>query len=176
MIVHQALFHVTQKLSQKRNPPPSISLVNWCSRRESNPHHRLRRPMHYPLCYRSVAHVYARYGAVRGRSLAFKLFPRFPQLFQIKATLFVRVLLLNLLIYRYIRFSLENNTSSESRLQKIPALFFGDRQRGALHHFYKIFPDDALRAVRLVAQNIARVVSHHQRATCKLAPLTAQLA
>ncbi len=25
--------------------------VSWCERRESNPHQRLRRPLHYPLCY-----------------------------------------------------------------------------------------------------------------------------
>ena len=30
------------------------SSEGWCSRRESNSHHRLRRPVHYPLCYRSA--------------------------------------------------------------------------------------------------------------------------
>lgn len=32
----------------------SASAQRWCSRRGSNPDHRLRRPIHYPLCYRNT--------------------------------------------------------------------------------------------------------------------------
>src|SRR5258708_16707055 len=37
-----------------------------------------------------------------------------------------------------------------------------NRQRRALHDFQEVFPNHPLRAVRLVAQNVARVISDHR--------------
>src|SRR5687768_13324917 len=63
-----------------------------------------------------------------------------------------------------------------SFIEEEAALLFRNRQPGTFHHLQEIFPNHAFRSVRLVAQNVARMIGNHERLPRKLAPLAANLA
>src|SRR5205085_2632410 len=62
-----------------------------------------------------------------------------------------------------------------SLIQEVAPLLRRDRQRDALHYFQEVLPDQALRAVGLVPEDVAWVVRHHQWLAAELAPLPADI-
>src|ERR1051325_4659465 len=57
-----------------------------------------------------------------------------------------------------------------SFIQEITPLLVGDRQPRALHHLEQVVPDQSLLFVGRLAQNVAGMISDHERLAAKFVP------
>src|SRR6266542_6734136 len=66
-------------------------------------------------------------------------------------------------------------TCGSSRLDEKPPLLLADRHRELFHHLEHVFPDPALLAQSLVAQQVRGMIGRHERRAAVRTPLAAQL-